>query len=292
MELELAATEDGSLSLRDPATGELQHNRAGAYSEALVNYSQPCGIWHRDCKVKHELRVLDVCFGLGYNTFVLLTELARRVPDCFNKVSIVAVENDPRVLKLIPRILQYHKFADLNSVLLWPDVFDDSTSLRFQYGSMQVDLTIRMEDARAVIPRLANNSMQRDVIFHDPFSAKHVPELWTTDLFDCYYKMLLSANGRVLTYSAASGVRGSLWEAGFYLWRSTGLGGKSGGTVGTIIEFVGADTDCIFPLTTEELAHLQSVSGVPYRDLEFRSTRKEIWDRRSTEQTKHRERPK
>jgi hypothetical protein len=44
MTLELVPTEDGSLSIRDAATGELHHNRAGAYEEALVNYVQPSGV--------------------------------------------------------------------------------------------------------------------------------------------------------------------------------------------------------------------------------------------------------
>jgi len=282
MIFETVNTEDGSISVRDPNTGELHHNRAGAYTEAVVNYAQPSGLL--DGPVPDSIKVLDVCFGLGYNSFALLNELARlsRLP---KSLEIVAIEIDGETLKLVPHALSSARcvqvLKDTNDGAVFT-TFGDKT---FPFGSgCEVQIRLINDDIRKALPRLvAQSHADFDVAFHDPFSPKHVPELWTVDLFSCFRKLLDKRGGRLMTYSAASGVRGGIREAGFNIWRSSALGGKTGGTVGSIGQTPELGK-CIFPIDEPEMMRIDSASGIPYRDPHFCDNADIIRTRRLEEQ--------
>lgn len=57
-------TEDNSLTCFHSETGELYHNRAGAFTEALKNYVEPA-LAMSDALKRERLDVLDACFGLA-----------------------------------------------------------------------------------------------------------------------------------------------------------------------------------------------------------------------------------
>ncbi|HEY9776923.1 MAG TPA: MnmC family methyltransferase [Planktothrix sp.] len=285
-------TEDGSQSIRDDETGELHHNRAGAYTEALVNYIQPSGVMSARAD---ELHVLDVCFGAGYNTFTLMSELCREETARYQKVVITAIEASLDVLAHVEQILAFEKFKEVATrlnVSTWlaecRKANNETSKLRANQqrfhlkNGCDAELKLFVADVRLAVPHLAKNE-EFDIVFHDPFSPKRMPELWTIDLFLCYRKMLERRRGKVLTYSAASAVRGGLREARFTVGRSTALGGKSGGTVGSIGDSA-ASNEFVFPLSEEELTKCRSASGIPYRDETFESSREEIQSRRRVEQ--------
>src|SRR6185437_7074850 len=115
--IQLIETDDGSLSIADPQTGELQHNRAGAYTEAMENYYIPSGVCQR-LREHKELTVLDACYGLGYNSLVTMAELAKA--GAAGHVNIIAVERDAQVLQLAPFILQDRRLAQVQSALSAP----------------------------------------------------------------------------------------------------------------------------------------------------------------------------
>jgi tRNA U34 5-methylaminomethyl-2-thiouridine-forming methyltransferase MnmC len=295
MTLELVPTEDGSLSIRDEATGELHHNRAGAYQEALVNYVQPSGVVFAPdlCSKDGELRVLDVCFGLGYNSFVLLAALAQ-VRSLFKSVNILGIEQDPEVVQLIPEVLRYNKFRPFTQYV---DIstFTAFGEYEFALGETKVNLEIIQGNIRKRVPDLLKRESSRDwdVIFHDPFSPKRVPELWTVDFFHCYFELLRARTGKVLTYSSAAAVRGAMKLVGFWVFRSTALGGKSGGTVGSIdIRQQSSGNPYIFSLTEDENARLGSASGIPYRDESFAASSADIRVCRLVEQIEFHQRRK
>jgi tRNA U34 5-methylaminomethyl-2-thiouridine-forming methyltransferase MnmC len=305
MTLELVSTEDGSLSIRDEATGELHHNRAGAFEEALVNYVQPSGVLFAPdlCGKDSVLRVLDVCFGLGYNSFVLLAALAQVRP-LFKTVHILGIEQDADIVQLIPEILRYNKFRPLTQHVNISE-FTAFGEHKFAIGETQVALEIVQGDVRKEVPAMleresfdhspgtprgngkgaGNHAREWDMIFHDPFSPKRLPELWTIDLFQCYFEMLHARAGKVLTYSAAAAVRGAMKSVGFWVFRSTALGGKSGGTVGSInIRQHASGNPYMFALNEGENAKCSSASGIPYRDETFIASSADIRVRRLVEQ--------
>lgn len=273
---ELVRTEDGSVTRFNQATGELYHNRAGAYTEALRNYFEPSDALAR-FKQTGKLSLLDACFGMGYNTFVLLQELI--ASGCSGTVEIVGIEIDEEILRTIPDVLGDPRFQQLR------DSFNAAIPDRFgcfviQCSKLRFSLDIRQIDLRHFVKDL---DQKFDLIFHDPFSARKVPELWTVDVFRQYYRALDVRRGRVLTYASAAAVRGGLLEAGFRVYRTTAVGGKNGGT----LALAGDDnplSSCVFALSEEEIKRLQSRSGVPYRDLQFMQHSGDILRAREVEQ--------
>jgi tRNA U34 5-methylaminomethyl-2-thiouridine-forming methyltransferase MnmC len=297
--MELVTTEDGSISIKDEATGELHHNRAGAYTEALVNYIQPSGVFSADAPAG-ELQVLDVCWGMGYNTMVLLEELLKSDSSAYKSISITAIESDSKVLNQCPRIFEYKGFQHLRQIpaclkflqvlgragkAIEESSLADSQPTQVEFhtpNNCQVMVRVILGDLRSWVPRLSLEE-EFDLVFHDPFSPKRVPELWTVDLFRCYRRMLASKEGKVLTYSSAAAVRRGMEEATFSVARSTALGGKSGGTVGSVSGSKRTN-QFIFALSQEERCKMSGSSGVPYRDPSFSDSREEILARRTAEQ--------
>lgn len=97
MEFIPIATEDGTISLYNFSVKDVYHSKVGALTEALQKYTITSGLLEF---VKHssEVKILDVCFGLGYNSKVAAAEIFKINPEC--KITINALEIDPKVLAL------------------------------------------------------------------------------------------------------------------------------------------------------------------------------------------------
>lgn len=280
----LATTDDGSLSLRDRELDELHHNSAGAFTEAQCNYVEPtmaylryltnCTAIRRDKPVER-LRLLDSCFGLGYNSFALADRFARAAHFDIAGIDITAVEIDRDVLALNDLVLAQDCFAVLRQSAA---------------GSNLFNIDVKVSCLRRFCLDHANRRF--DAIYHDPFSPKKMPQLWTVDLFRIYYEML-EQNGFFLTYSCAPAVRGALTDAGFSIYATTSLGGKAGGTLAVKASEVNVaalvDNQSIKVIAGDQLHRLSTSSAVPYRDNEsLTDDAATILKRRDREQKKFR----
>ena len=76
--LRVYPTADGSFSLHSDHFGEAFHNSAGALNEAQAKFVQPAEL--QRFSSRSELRILDVCLGLGYNTAAVLEALPTAGP--------------------------------------------------------------------------------------------------------------------------------------------------------------------------------------------------------------------
>ena len=65
-------TEDGSIGLYSYADKDVYHSKFGALTEAWEKFVIPSGI-DKILKDKNELKVLDICYGIGYNTKALMS---------------------------------------------------------------------------------------------------------------------------------------------------------------------------------------------------------------------------
>ncbi len=276
MSISLITTEDGSLSCRDSETGELYHNRAGAITEARASYLYPSAAVEV-FRSRGRLNVLDICFGLGYNTWVLLAALAE-APNVAGCVNVLGIDLDSTILTCIETVLEDRQLSVLKGK------FERNPSLGKTFGqiskSVHCNIEIRQADLRLEIPKLSGDF---DLIFHDPFSPNRVPELWTIELFRHYHRLLERRRGKVLTYSAASAVRGGFRECGFEIFRTAAVGAKSGGTLAAVAGS-SPPSDVVGPIFESELEKLDSRSGVPYRDFSGLDSRTDILKRREVEQ--------
>lgn len=60
-------THDGSVGLYSPEFNDIYHSATGALTEAYEKFVYPSNIDYL-IQSKQEIKVLDICYGIGYNT--------------------------------------------------------------------------------------------------------------------------------------------------------------------------------------------------------------------------------
>lgn len=284
-------TKDGTITKHDAETGEWFHNSAGAYLEAVKNYIEPLnlGFWKPD-----RLSVLDSCFGLGYNGLSLIEYFCKHENRRL-ELELICVDKNREHLALLPEVLDQSCFASINNRSELGRFFENLSSskdkiksTRFDIGHIELNLTFEVEDIRVALPRMIERNCQLDLVFHDPFSAQKIPSLWTFEIFALYHSLLKDKNGKLLTYSTASGVRGGLHAAGFNIFRTVPVGTKIGGTLAACQMDAALqksiEEQLVMNLDPEEIDNMKGRKGVPYRDPDFKLDRNEIIRKRQIEQ--------
>ena len=65
-------TQDGSVGLYSYTDEDVYHSKYGAVSEAWEKFILPSGI-SKIINTKDNINVLDICYGVGYNTKALMS---------------------------------------------------------------------------------------------------------------------------------------------------------------------------------------------------------------------------
>lgn len=201
-------TPDGSVTFHNSQFDEAYHSKSGAKEEAVEKFVKPCLI--REIAKTGKIKILDFCFGLGYNTAAAIDAALEENPHCV--IEVVGLEIDEQMLQLLPSI---------------PDSFRSYSFIKetikdnYNYNKNNLNIQIVLGDAIETIKKLNG---EYDAVFFDPFSPKKCPGLWTEDIFrECY--RLLRKEGRLATYSCARVVRDNMRAVGFtvidgpQLWR-------------------------------------------------------------------------
>ncbi|MGD1809338.1 tRNA (5-methylaminomethyl-2-thiouridine)(34)-methyltransferase MnmD [Dapis sp. BLCC M126] len=262
-------TADGSWTFFSPEFGESFHSHFGAQQEAEYKFVYPVQLLSRvDRSVVY---LLDVCYGLGYNTASALAAIWTVNPSC--KVQWVGLELDPEVPK-----------AAIAKGLLdnWPEPVPELLTTLANTHKLQTDkieAQLLTGDARTTIQQLSNSSFQTDAIFLDPFSPPTCPQLWTVE-FLSLVSSCLKPDGYLATYSCSAAVRTALLETGLKIGSTTPVGRRSPGTVASFAE------KNLPPLSQKEQEHLLTRAGIPYRDPNLSDSTDIIVHRRQLEQQK------
>jgi len=262
-------TADGSWTFFSPEFGETFHSHFGAQQEAELKFVYPVQLLSR--VEQSVVCLLDVCYGLGYNTASALAAIWAFNPSC--QIMQVGLELDPEVPK-----------AAIAKGLLdnWPDPVPELLST---YGQTHELLTEKIEaklligDARTTIQQLSNFSFHTDAIFLDPFSPPSCPQLWTVE-FLSLVSSCLKPDGILATYSCSAAVRTALLEAGLKIGSTIPVGRRSPGTVASFV------AQNLPPLSDKEKEHLLTRASIPYRDPQLSDSSEIIAHRRELEQQK------
>ncbi|MDJ0714090.1 MAG: MnmC family methyltransferase [Prochloraceae cyanobacterium] len=268
MSFEPKLTEDGSFTFFNHELGEAFHSRAGAKLEAAQKFVKPCNIAEK-ARVNSRLCLLDICYGLGYNSAAALTTIQSINPECC--VELIALEIDLRV----PR--QAVEGQLLNG---WPQTICRSLTALAESGEIktpQLQGKLLLGDARKTIQQVLNSPFRADAIFLDPFSPPKCPQLWTVEFLQLV-AMCLAPTGRLATYSCAAPVRAAIGLTGLKFGSTSRIGRRSPGTV------AGKVATEIPPLSQQELEHLNTRAAVPYRDPQLKDSPQLICQRRFAEQ--------
>ena len=275
-------TADGSFSLHSEIFSESFHSSVGALEEANSKFVLPAQLdrFHSG----RDLRVLDVCFGLGYNTAALMTALPNRggpILECWG------LELDPTPLKLA--------LAEPTFKALWPEHVLASLGALSAHGCWQ-DLrrqhSVQMlwGDARQQLQHLPTG-LRLDLILLDAFSPGKCPQLWSEEFLRSLANLLVPG-GRLLTYCRAAAVRNSLRHAGLELRSLRPKPGDGSSWSSGTLALRPNDNNQRSPdqgpgwcgLSLMEEEHLQTRAGVPYRDPSGTDAAALILKRRQQEQ--------
>ena len=280
--LRVYPTADGSFSLHSDHFREAFHNSAGALNEALAKFVQPAEL--QRFSSGSELRILDVCLGLGYNTAAVLEALPTAGP----KLHWWGLELDRRPLE---QALEQASFQSLWSAPVLTklvairdhDGWEENNS-RQENNSRGIQL---WGDARSMLKQIPE-SVRFDLVLLDAFSPQRCPELWSEEFLGALAHRL-APQGRLLTYSRSAAVRASLQRAGLRLfsllpapgervgWSSGTLAVKPGGRCS-------AEGPGWRPLSPMETEHLFTRAAVPFRDPAGIADSNDILSRRRLEQ--------
>jgi len=196
-------TEDGSNTLFSQKYKQPFHDlKTGAIKESLTKHVVPALSFQKN---KKHLRILDICFGIGYNTLSTIYYIIKN--NLMINIEIFSPEFD---LKLINSLNDFEYPDEFNQIL--PII--KSLSKDLKYKNDTICITIHIGDAREYIKTLENI----DIVYQDAFSSEVNKELWTVEYFKDIYKSC-NENAILTTYAVSTNIRLSLYEAGFEIYQ-------------------------------------------------------------------------
>lgn len=200
---DLVLCEDGSHTLYSHDFDEPYHStKDGALHESLEKHVKPA----LDIKqTREELVILDICFGLGYNTFSTLYYIKKH--KLKTKVHILSPEFDEDLVHSLEHFnypKEYEEIADIIKAV--------ANSLTYEDEQFRIDILIG--DARESIKKI---KQKIDIVYQDAFSPAHNPLLWTREWFEDV-RAVCAEDAILTTYSTAAAIRLGLYENGFFIF--------------------------------------------------------------------------
>jgi len=200
-------SEDGSYTAYSVEFDEHYHStKDGALHESLSKHVLPA-LKHTHNKDK--ITILDICFGLGFNTLATLHALK----DSSQKVTIYSPEFDTSLVRSLIDFSYPDEFDGFNDII-------NALSLTQKYESEKIEIYIYLGDAREFV---RETDKRFDIIYQDAFSPSSNPMLWT----DEYFKdiaALMKKDAILTTYSIALPTRIALHENGLNVYLQKGDG--------------------------------------------------------------------
>jgi tRNA U34 5-methylaminomethyl-2-thiouridine-forming methyltransferase MnmC len=260
-------TDDGSFTFFSEEFGQTFHSKYGAREESIYKFAVPTLLAEKASR--GHLKILDICYGLGYNTAAALETIWRANQDCH--VELIALESDPRV---VDGAIEHQLLNDWSSPI--PEILTELARSPFEIKTDRLQARIIYGDARQTIRSIITGSFRADAVFLDPFSPLSCPQLWTVEFIELV-AACCATDGRIATYSCAAAVRSAMIMAGLTIADTQPVGRKAPGTIATF------DRDNLPPLSPRELEHLATRAGIPYRDPNLTDSMAQIILRREFE---------
>ena len=205
----MVQSEDGSFTAYSSEFNEHYHStRDGALHESLYKHVIPAFKHHHQ---KDELTILDICFGLGFNTLATLYYM--REEGIKKKVRIFSPEFDGELIAALKHFTYPDIFAPFLPII-------EALSTKNVYEDDQLYIELYIGDAREY---LRSCDERFDIIYQDAFSPATNPLLWTKEYFTDVAR-LINDDGILTTYSMALKTRLALYENGFNIYINSGEG--------------------------------------------------------------------
>jgi tRNA U34 5-methylaminomethyl-2-thiouridine-forming methyltransferase MnmC len=267
-------TADGSYTFFSEPFGETFHSRDGARDEAFQKYAVATQL--ADRAQADRICLLDICYGLGYNSAAAIESIWAINPQC--QIQLYALELDPTV----PIAATQPPLIDAWTPTVQQILIDLAQT--HQSHSDRLTATLLIGDARQTIHNLVKRQIQADAIFFDPFSPRRCPQLWTLE-FLSQTAQCLAPQGQLATYSRSAAIRAALLQTGLHIGTipldSPTQTQTHNWSQGTIAAF---DPKNLTPLSPMEQEHLTTRAAIPLRDPSGQDSTEQILDRQQQEQ--------
>ena len=188
--------DDGSITIWNERYHDYYHPKSGAYRQAKELFIEKSDLRNR--LKKGDVRILDIGFGMGYNTFCAL-EVAQSLAQ--NRVYVKAIDQDRMLLQHSQLMVPNASHVALLDALFNTKTYDD-VFCKVEFLNME---------ARYGITLLEESF---DVIFLDPFIESNNASLVTFDFFTMLRKHL-KADGVLVASTSLQVVYDGLMLAGF-----------------------------------------------------------------------------
>ena len=203
----IVKSEDGSYTAYSKEYDEHYHStKDGALKESLLKHVIPAYELTKDLK---EVNILDICFGLGFNTLTTIYYYKKNNID--KKINIYSPELDAKLIDSLKKFTYPKEFDRIKHII-------DTLVDHGKYIDENIKIELYIGDAREYIKNLDVNF---DIIYQDAFSPSANPVLWTKEYF-ADIKKLIKKDGVLTTYSTALKTRLALYENGFNIYINKG----------------------------------------------------------------------
>jgi len=269
-------TKDGSYTLRSLFYQDNFHSLLGALEETKSKFTVPSNLQRFKGK---SLNVLDICFGLGYNSASLINELIKQK----SYLNLYALEIDKMPLEYSLRNKSFLKLWNPKVKKIFESLFHKD-----YFEDQFFKCSVLWGDARDKI-NIIPSSIKFDLIYLDGFSPQKCPQLWTIEFLSKVAEKL-NSQGYLITYSSSAAVRKTLRNIGLEIFKiKPNFNNETFWSQGTVAipKFDKNKLKLNFnfeKLSIMEEEHLLTKASIPYRDQDLNSSKERIINKRLNEQ--------
>lgn len=200
---------DGSCTAYSKEYGEHYHStKDGALSESLKKHVIPA---FEHVKHKDEVAILDICYGLGFNTLATILYYQKHAPK--KKLRIYSPELDAALVESLVHFDYPKAFDPLREII-------KSLSTEGVYENETLRIELFLGDAREYVKKFHKHF---DIVYQDAFSPDVNPILWTKEYFGDIARAIKD-DGILTTYSTALKTRLALHASGFIIYLAQAQG--------------------------------------------------------------------
>lgn len=203
----MTLSEDGSYTAYSKEYNEHYHStKDGALKESLVKHVNPAFTLKKELP---EINILDICYGLGFNTLATLYYYGQNSLN--SKLRIYSPELDAALVHSLNNFTypkEFEEFKHIVEALVRDGVYEDENFY----------IEVFLGDAREYVQRFENRF---DIVYQDAFSPSTNPTLWTKEYFSDI-KRSMKKGGVLTTYSISLPTRLALYENGFNIYTNSG----------------------------------------------------------------------
>lgn len=159
-----------------------------------------------------ELHILDICFGLGFNTLATIYYLQKN--NITKKIFLYSPELDAKLIQSLEYFTYPKEFEAIKEIIT-------QLTKNKIYESENLYIELFVGDAREYILDFEDNTF--DIVYQDAFSPSSNPILWTQEYFKDIAR-IIKEDGILSTYSISLPTRLALYENNFNLYINSGEG--------------------------------------------------------------------